>query len=164
MPVAGQLGNAARAGVARWLGVGVSGLVAAWIHRLNWWAFLTVSSEFRADVSVSGAAVIGRSARLFHWVLWSRPLGLGDQAAAAGVGGPVVAVSKSCCHPGCQGQSRGRCRVGRRPEVAMRAGTLIRCARRDAVVALLCSPPASAPAVRVRLNAMTAHCNQAALA
>jgi len=46
----------------------------------------------------------------------------------------------------------------------MRAGTTIRCARREAVVALVCSPPASAPAARVRLNAMTAHCNQAALA
>jgi len=96
-------------------------------------------------------------------VLWSCPLGLGGQAAV-GVGGPVVTVSKSCCHPVSQGQSRGRCRVGRRPEVAIRAGTLIRCARRDAVVALVCSPPARAPAARVRLNAMTAHCNQAALA
>jgi len=134
---------------------------SAWIHRLNSGAFLATSFGYRAQDSVSGAAVIGRSARLFHWVLWSCPLRLGGQAAV-GVGGPVVTVSKSCCHPVSQGQSRGRCRVGRRAEVAIRAGTLIRCARRFPCLTAHRSPPwpgqASTSSPRAATSPTTSTC------
>lgn len=52
----------------------------------------------------------------------------------------------------------GRCAVSRRPEVAIRAGTLIRVRRMVPVVAFVNLPPAMVPAARVRLKA--SHANQ----
>ena len=62
------------------------------------------------------------------------------------------------------GQFRGRCRVSRRAEDAMRAGTVIRVARMVAVRALASAGPVMVAAARVRLNAITAATSQAALA
>jgi len=64
----------------------------------------------------------------------------------------------------CQGQSRGRCRVRRRAEVAIRHGRWTNLRRRVAVVARARSGLARVPAARVRLNAITASTSQAALA
>ena len=63
-----------------------------------------------------------------------------------------------------QGQSRGRCKVRRRAEDAIRAGTLIRVRRTVAVRDLARAGPVRVAAARVRLNAMTASTSQAALA
>ena len=52
----------------------------------------------------------------------------------------------------------------RRAEVAVRAGTLIKVRRTVAVVALVKVPPPMVAAARVRLKAMHAHTNHAALA
>ena len=52
------------------------------------------------------------------------------------------------------GQFRGRCRVSRRAEDAMRAGTVIRVARMVAVRALASAGPVMVAAARVRLNAV----------
>jgi len=58
---------------------------------------------------------------------------LGGQVADAG-GGPQTLV-KSCCQACCQGHPVGRCRVIRRAEDAVRAGTLMSFRRIVAVVA-----------------------------
>lgn len=63
-----------------------------------------------------------------------------------------------------QGQFAGRCRRSRRPEVAIRAGTVISFRRIVAVVADLRSGPVMVAAVRVRLKAITASTSQAAFA
>lgn len=88
----------------------------------------------------------------------------GGQLAVAG-GGAWVAV-KSRSNAVCQGQASGRCRVIRRADRASRAGTVMRVRRIVAVVALASRPARSAisPAVRVRLNAITARTSQALFA
>jgi len=63
-----------------------------------------------------------------------------------------------------QGQAVGRCRVVRRPEVAMRAAMLISCVRSVAVVALAWTVEARLPVARVRLNAIAARTSHAELA
>ena len=69
VPVAGQLGNVARAGVTRWLGVGVSGLVDA-------------RCAAAAAAAAAGDAVAGRRPGL----VWVSDSGDRDPAAlAAGV-------------------------------------------------------------------------------
>src|SRR3954462_4094435 len=82
------------------------------------------------------------------------------QAAA---GGPQVA-SNSWDQAVSHGQSRGRCSRNRRAERANRTGTLISWARIVPVVALAWKAEASAPAARVRLNAIAASTSQAELA
>src|SRR4051794_39522250 len=67
-------------------------------------------------------------------------------------------------HAVSQGQCRGRCNVRRRAEEAIRAGTLIKVRRMVAVRDLARAGPVRVAAARVRLNAMTANTNQAALA
>ena len=62
------------------------------------------------------------------------------------------------------GQCSGRCRVMRRAEVEILAGTLTSFRRIVAVVARARPFPAIVAAARVRLNAMTARTSQAALA
>jgi hypothetical protein len=78
-------------------------------------------------------------------------------------GGPRVA-SKIACQGSCHGHAVGRCIVMRRAEVAILAGMLMMRRRIVAVVALAWLPPATVPAARVRLNAMTARTSHAALA
>ncbi len=78
--------------------------------------------------------------------------------------GGAVAASNRFCQAGAQGHWVGRCRVRRLAEVATRAGTLISWVRRVAQRALACRLDARTPAVRARLNAITACANQAALA
>src|SRR3954451_22710420 len=63
-----------------------------------------------------------------------------------------------------QGQSRGRCMRSRRAVRASRTGTAISWARIVAMVALAWNAEASAPAARVRLNAIAASTVQAELA
>src|SRR3954447_8737368 len=60
----------------------------------------------------------------------------------------------SVAQAGSQGQLAGRCRVTRRAERAIRAGTLIRWARIVDVVARAWPRPARVPAARVRLCAV----------
>ena len=67
-------------------------------------------------------------------------------------------------HAVSQGQSRGRCRVRRRAEDAIRAGTVTSVRRMVAVRHLANRGPVRVAAARVRLNAMTASTSQAALA
>lgn len=67
-------------------------------------------------------------------------------------------------HAVSQGESRGRCKVRRRAEDAIRAGTVISVRRMVAVRALASAGPVRAAAARVRLNAITASTSQAALA
>jgi len=71
------------------------------------------------------------------------------------VGGPVAAASRVVQAPA-QGQALGRCRVRRRAEAAIRAGTLIRWVRMVAQRARACRGEAATPAARARLNAITA--------
>lgn len=72
--------------------------------------------------------------------------------------------SNSLDHCGCHFHCSGRCRTSRLALRAMRTGTVTNL-RRIVVVAALASPvPTMAPAVRVRLNAMTAHTSHAAFA
>ena len=56
-------------------------------------------------------------------------------------------------HAACHGQPRGRCRVRRRAEDAIRAGTAIRVRRMVAVRALASAGPVRVAAARVGLNA-----------
>jgi len=58
----------------------------------------------------------------------------------------------------------GRCRIRRRAELAMRAGTVTRVRRIVAVVARVSRPLAMVAAARVRLRAITARTSQAAFA
>lgn len=88
------------------------------------------------------------------WRRWS---------AGGGAGWPAGAdehLSPACC----QGQAIGRCKVKRRADDAIRAGTVTRVRRMVAVVALASWPSAMVPAARARLNAMTAQTSQALLA
>src|SRR4029077_6986134 len=62
------------------------------------------------------------------------------------------------------GQAAGRCRVTRRAEDAIRAGTVISLRRTVAVVDLASPVPARVAAARVRLKATTASTSQAELA
>ena len=78
-------------------------------------------------------------------------------------GGPVAAVN-SRCQASAQGQAAGRRRVERRADRVTRAARLINCRRRVAVVALAWKLEASAPAARVRLNAIAARTSQAEFA
>jgi len=64
----------------------------------------------------------------------------------------------------CQGHPVGRCRVTRRAEDEIRAGTVMTLRRIVAVVALARAGPVMVAAARVRLNAMTARTSQAAFA
>ena len=91
--------------------------------------------------------------------------GRGHGQTAATGGGACVIVN-SWVNAFCQGQASGRCSVIRRAERASRAGTWIRVRRIVAVVALASRPTRSAmiPAVRVRLNAITASTSQALFA
>src|SRR3954447_6886640 len=89
-------------------------------------------------------------------------LRLGDQEARA-PGGPE-ALLNSRFQAVSQGQSRGRCMRSRRVVRARRAGTAISWARIVAVVALAWNVEASAPAARVRLNAIVARTSQAEFA
>ena len=79
------------------------------------------------------------------------------------VGGPQ-ARSNNWVQAGCQGQASGRCRVSRRAEVAIRAGTVISRRRMVPVVALASAVWVSVAAARVKLNAITASTSQAPLA
>ena len=79
------------------------------------------------------------------------------------LGGPQTRVN-SWVHAVSQGQAVGRCRVARRAEVAMRAGTAISLRRMVGVVALARAGPEMVAAARVRLNAITANTSQAELA
>src|SRR4051794_7398006 len=90
-------------------------------------------------------------------VLGCARLGLGGQVARAG--GPVAAVH-SWVQPCSQGQWVGRCRICRRPVLAIGAGTLMILVRRVAQRAL--AWPVVTAAVRARLNAITAQATQAA--
>src|SRR4051794_1200531 len=109
-----------------------------------------------------GWACVGRrSVRLFHVGVRLRPWGLGCQVAV--VGGPQAWVNSSC--QGCShGQSTGRCSTSRRAELAIRAGTLISCARMVPVVALAWKTEARQPEALVRLNAIAAQTSQALFA
>ena len=88
--------------------------------------------------------------------------GFGGQVIVV-VGGPWAWLNSAvhCC---CQGQDRGRCRVSRRAEEAIRAGMLTILRRIVAVVALASPVPVMVAAARVRLKASTASTSQAALA
>ena len=86
----------------------------------------------------------------------------GGQAAIA-VGGPSAAVNRSS-QSSAQGQFAGSRSWTRRAERTGRAGTLISWRRIVAVVALAWKREASAPAARVRLNAIAASTSQAPLA
>jgi len=97
---------------------------------------------------------------------------LGGQVRPLAGGGPQ-ACRKSSVQASSQGQSRGRCRMTRRAEDAIRAGTWMSLRRVVAVVALAkavpvavgsVSPAARVAAARVRLNAMTASTSQAVFA
>jgi len=90
--------------------------------------------------------------RVFHGGLWSFPA---DGQAAGVVGGSAMRVM-SWVQAVSQGQSRGRCMVMRRAEVATRHGRSTSLRRTVVVVARARSGAASAPAARVRLNATTA--------
>jgi len=63
-----------------------------------------------------------------------------------------------------QGQAVGRCRVRRRAEDAIRAGTVMRVRRMVAVVALARDDPVIVAAARVRLKAIVASTSHAPLA
>ena len=78
-------------------------------------------------------------------------------------GGPQARVN-SRSHPCCQGQLVGRCRVRVLAVLETRVGTLIRVRRIVAVVALVEVPCAMVATARVRLKAMHANTNHAALA
>ena len=86
------------------------------------------------------------------WLLeredFGRPAGLGEQLLP-------------CWLPGPEGW---QCSTSRRAEWASRAGTLMSWRRIAPVVVLACLSDASAPAARVRLNAIAASTNQALLA
>src|SRR5450759_4863576 len=73
-------------------------------------------------------------------------------------------LSNRVFHADSHGQSRGRCRVSRRAEDAIRAGTVTRVRRMVAVLALAKAGPVMVAAARVRLKAITAHTSHAALA
>src|SRR5450830_1011715 len=90
------------------------------------------------------------------------PAGAGGQVPAV-VGGPH-AWKNSSVQALAQGQPAGRCRCSRRAEVAIRAGTAMSLRRMVAVAALARAGPVIVAAAWVRLNAMTAQTNQAALA
>lgn len=81
-----------------------------------------------------------------------------------GVGGGPQTRANRRSQPVCQGQFVGRCRVTRRAEVAVRAGMVIKVRRTVPVLALTNGPPLMDAAARVRLKAMHANTNQAALA
>lgn len=78
-------------------------------------------------------------------------------------GGPQIRVN-SCDQLFTRGQRVGRCRVIRRAEEAILAGTAISVRRMVAVVAFANVDPEMVAAARVRLNAMTASTSQAAFA
>ena len=67
-------------------------------------------------------------------------------------------------HADSHGQPRGRCKVSRRAEDAIRAGTVTRVRRMVAVLARANPGPVMVAAARVRLNAITASTSHAALA
>ena len=73
-------------------------------------------------------------------------------------------LSHRVFHPICHGQCAGRCSVGLRAGAAKRAGTLTRSRRRVAPRATACAPPASVPAARSRLCAITAQASRAQFA
>lgn len=73
-------------------------------------------------------------------------------------------LSNRVFHADFHGQPCGGCRVRRRAEDAIRAGTVISVRRMVAVRALANRGPAMVAAARVRLNAITASTSQAALA
>ena len=71
-------------------------------------------------------------------------------------------LSNRVFHADSHGQFRGRWRVRRRAEDAIRAGTVTKVRRMVAVLALASAGPVMAAAARVRLNAIPASTNQAA--
>ena len=73
-------------------------------------------------------------------------------------------LSHRVFHPICHGQCAGRCNIGLRAGAAKRAGTVTRLRRRVAPRATACSPPASVPAARSKLCAITAQASQAQFA
>ena len=75
-----------------------------------------------------------------------------------------MTLSHRVFHPVCRGQWAGRCSIGLRAGAAKRAGTLTRSRRRVAPRATAWLPPASVPAARSRLCAITAQPSQAQLA
>lgn len=80
----------------------------------------------------SGACWCARSVRVVDCLSFGRALWGGGQVVA-GRGGPVAA-SKSWCQVWAQGQSRGRCRIRRRPVEAAKSEPLVR--RAEALVEL----------------------------
>jgi Integrase core domain len=109
---------------------------------------------------VSGALLSCRCARL-STVVSGR--GLTALDVQAGTGGPIAAVNRRC-QAVAQGQAVGSRSRLRRAERVTRAAMLISWVRMVAVLALACIDEASAPAARVRLNAIAASTSQAELA
>jgi hypothetical protein len=94
---------------------------------------------------------------------WTGLLG-GVRRHAAVRLGSLGRLSHRVFHPVCQGQWAGRRRTGLRAGAAKRAGTLTRSRRRVAPRATAWLPPASVPAARSRLCAITAQPSQAQFA
>src|SRR3954447_24220127 len=113
---------------------------------------LVVGDGHASSAGLPGSSTSGRS--------WRRVRLVGQEAVT---GGPQVLVN-SWVQAFSQGQCRGRCSRSRRPDRAIRAGTAISCAGMVAVVAFVWKVEASAPAGRVRLNAIAASAVQAELA
>jgi len=109
-----------------------------------------------------GVVVRPASPPVMSTVVLVAPCGLGGQVFAW-LGGPQTRVNSSV-QAVSQGQVVGRCRVSRRAEEEIRAGTVMRVRRIVAVLALAKDEPVIVAATRVRLNAMVASTSHAPLA
>ncbi len=135
-------------------------LCEASIHRCSWVGVGCGRAELGFAVGRGGGAgLAARGVPLWFllvpgWLVgrWVQPCG-----------GPVV-WANSVVQAASQGQAWGRCSRVRRPEDAMRAGTVISFRRMVAVVAFARAAPAMVAAARERLKAMTARTSHAAFA
>src|SRR3954453_19056315 len=135
--------------------------------RSTGWGVYGFWRPFLIFVPVLGVMVRPVFPGLPHQILLVPFEGGAEIQTAAGAAGRRVWSARRV-HSARQGHRVGRCRVRRRAERAIRAGTMISRVRRVAVVATARAWPgrvaARAPAARSRLNAITARASQAALA
>src|SRR3954451_17057103 len=131
------------------------------------WVVYGFWRPFLIFVPVLGVMVRPVFPGLPHQILLVPFEGGAEIQTAAGAAGRRVWSARRV-HSARQGHRVGRCRVRRRAERAIRAGTMISRVRRVAVVATARAWPgrvaARAPAARSRLNAIVARASQAALA